>query len=47
MTDFYLKIAVDKKYISYKKYQKVFLHLLDILKQIYGWMRNEKKTESI
>ena len=47
MTDFYLKIAVDKKYISYKKYQKVSLHLLDILKQIYGWMRNEKKTESI
>lgn len=47
MTDFYLKIAVDKKYISYKKYQKVSLYLLDILKQIYGWMRNEKKTESI
>lgn len=47
MTDFYLKIAVDKKYISYKKYQKVSLHLLDILKQIYGWMRNEKKPESI
>ena len=47
MIDFYLKTAVDKKYISYKKYQKVSLHLLDILKQIYGWMRNEKKTESI
>lgn len=47
MVDFYLKTACDKKYISYKKYQKVSLHLLDILKQIYGWMRNEKKTESI
>lgn len=42
MVDFYLKIACNKKYISYKKYQKVSLHLLDILKQIYGWMRNEK-----
>ena len=47
MVDFYLKTAMDKKYISYKKYQKVSLHLLDILKQIYGWMKNEKKTESI
>lgn len=47
MVDFYLKTAVDKKYISYKKYQKVSLHLLDILKQIYGWIRNEKKAESI
>ena len=42
MVDFYLKIACNKKYISYKKYQKVSLHLLDILKQIYRWMRNEK-----
>ena len=47
MTDFYLKIAVDKKYISYKKYQKVSLHLLDILIQIYGWMRNEEKEQVI
>lgn len=47
MADFYLKMACDKKYISYKKYQKVSLHLLDILKQIYGWIKNEKKTENI
>ena len=47
MIDFYLKTACDKKYISYKKYQKVSLHLLDILKQIYGWIKNEKKSESI
>lgn len=47
MADFYLKMACDKKYISYKKYQKVSLHLLDVLKQIYGWIKNEKKTENI
>ena len=34
MVDFYLKIFCDKKYISYKKYQKVSVHLLDILKQL-------------
>lgn len=47
MVDFYLKTACDKKYISYKKYQKISLHLLDVLRQIYGWMRNEKKAKSI
>ena len=47
MMDFYLKISADKKYISYKKYQKVSLHLLDELKQIYGWMRNEEKEQVI
>ena len=35
MADFYLKMACDKKYISYKKYQKVSLHLLDIVLVIY------------
>lgn len=47
MLDFYLKIALDKKYISYKKYQKVSLHLLDLLKQVYGWIRNEEKEKSV
>ena len=42
MIDFYLKISLDKKYISYKKYQKVCGHLLDNLKLIYGWIRYEK-----
>ncbi len=47
MLDFYLKIASDKKYISYKKYQKVGSHLLDLLKQIYGWMKYEKSEGAI
>lgn len=42
MIDFYLKISLNKKYISYKKYQKVCHHLLDNLKLIYGWIRYEK-----
>lgn len=42
MIDFYLKISLDKKYISYKKYQKVCGHLLNNLKLIYGWIRYEK-----
>ena len=42
MIDFYLKISLNKKYISYKKYQKVCNHLLDTLKLIYGWIKYEK-----
>ena len=42
MVDFYLKISLNKKYISYKKYQKVCTYLLDNLKLIYGWIRCEK-----
>ena len=47
MIDFYLYVACDKKYISYKRYQKVSLHLLDILRQLYGWIKYEEKEESI
>lgn len=42
MLDFYLKISLDKKYISYKKYQKICNHLFDNLKLIYGWIKYEK-----
>lgn len=47
MIDFYLKVAVDKKYIPYKKYQKVNMHLLNNLKQIYGWIKSEKNLQPI
>lgn len=40
--DFYLKISLDKKYISYKKYIQVTNYLINIIKMIYGWI-NEKK----
>ena len=42
MIDFYFKIALDKKYISYKKYLKIGNFLLNIIKQLYGWIRYEK-----
>ena len=42
MIDFYFKIALDKKYISYKKYLKIGKFLLNIIKQLYGWIRYEK-----
>ncbi len=42
MIDFYFKITCDKKYISYKKYLKIGKFLLNIIKQLYGWIRYEK-----
>ena len=42
MIDFYFKVACDKKYISYKKYVKIGKFLLNIIKQLYGWIRYEK-----
>lgn len=42
MVDFYLKISFEKKYISYKKYEKVSNYLLEILKMVYGWLNYEK-----
>lgn len=42
MIDFYFKMACDKKYISYKKYLKIGKFLLNVIKQLYGWIRYEK-----
>ena len=47
MIDFYLKMACEKKYISYKKYQKISFHLLDVLRQIYGWIKYEEKEKTL
>ena len=47
MVDFYFKIACDKKYISYKKYIKIGNHLLEIIKQVYGWIKYEKNQKFI
>lgn len=43
MIDFYFSLALNKKYISYKKYSKISNVLLNNLKQIYGWIKYEKK----
>jgi len=42
MLDFYFKISMDKKYISYKKYIKIGTYLVELLKGIYGWIKYEK-----
>lgn len=41
MVDFYFKIACDKKYI------KIGNHLLEIIKQVYGWIKYEKNQKFI
>lgn len=45
MLDFYLKLSCDKNYISYKKYTKIGEYLIDIIKQINGWMKSSEKTK--
>lgn len=47
MIDFYFKLCLDKKYINYKKYIKINNILLNNLKQIYGWIKYEKKEQYI
>lgn len=42
MIDYYFKISLDKKYISYKKYTKVGNCLSGIVKSLYGWIKYEK-----
>lgn len=42
MLDFYFKISLNKQYINYKKYTKIGNFLLNITKQIYGWIKYEK-----
>lgn len=42
MLDYYFKLSMNKKYISYKKYNKICMHLLSALKSIYGWIKCEK-----
>lgn len=42
MVDYYFKVSLDKKYISYKKYVKVGNYLESIIKSLYGWIKYEK-----
>ena len=42
MIDFYLKISMEKKYISYKQYVKLGNFLISISKESYGWLNYEK-----
>ncbi len=42
MIDYYLKRSMEKKIISYKKYNKIGTHLLELMKMVMSWMKNEK-----
>lgn len=42
MLDFYFKISMEKKYISYKKYVKIGKNLNEFIKGVYGWIKYEK-----
>lgn len=45
MLDFYIKISCDKKIISYKKYEKIGVHLLTITKLIQAWIKKGLKDK--
>ena len=47
MLDFFVNTAHHKKFISYNQYTRMGKHLLDILMLLQGWIRSEKKTESV
>lgn len=42
MIEYYLKISLDKKIISFKKYENIGKYLLEINKMINSWMTYEK-----
>lgn len=43
MLEFYIKKSLDKKVISYKKYEIIGNHLLEINKMVNVWILNEAK----
>lgn len=47
MLDYYVKKSLDKKIISYKKYEVLASHLLEITKMVNKWITNEKSRKSI
>lgn len=45
MIDYYLKRSMEKKIISYQKYNKIGVHLLELIKMIQGWIKSEKNKQ--
>lgn len=42
MIEYYIKVSLDKKIISFKKYENIGKHLLEINKMINSWAVYEK-----
>lgn len=47
MLNYYIEISLDKKLISFKKYENIGKYLLELIKMVNVWMNNEKKKQSI
>ena len=47
MIEYYVKISYDYKLISLKKFENIWLHLLEINKMVNSWIKNEKSRQSI
>ena len=47
MIEFYTKLSVDNKLISYKKFNNIGSYLLEINKMVNSWIINEKSRQSI
>lgn len=47
MLNYYIEISLEKKLISFKKFENVGKHLLEISKMVNVWMKNEKEKQSI
>ena len=47
MINYYVEKSLDKKLISFKKYENIGKHLLEINKMVNVWMKNEKNKQSI
>ena len=39
MLDYYLKLSYDKKIISKRKYEVISNYLLEIVKMVFGWVK--------
>ena len=47
MLEYYVKISLEKKLLSFKKYENIGKYLLEINKMIVTWAENEKSKQSV
>ena len=47
LIEYYIKKSLEKKIISYKKFENIGSYLIEINKMINVWAKNEKKNQYI